>query len=190
MIQVAYCGDLEMLEALLNHGGQPNCWLRGSTPIVSAVKSNIQAYEKVLTLLRAGGDPNFDGAGPSPAGDLVAAPLAVSSFAGARDGPLATALVQGAGAGRPYSALTVATRKRDLRMVRILLEAGADVNKACGGEGLPNVLFWATYWGELELMRLFVTLSKHQLDLNSRKYTNETIFDVVRTSLTYASMKK
>merc|ERR1719221_1284582 len=75
-------------------------------------------------------------------------------------------------------------------MVRILLEAGADVNPGSGDEGLPNALFWATYWGELELVKLFVTLSKHRLDLGIRKYTNESIFDVAETSKNFAKLRK
>merc|ERR1712187_625340 len=69
-------------------------------------------------------------------------------------------------------------------------EAGADVNRSVGAEGLPNVLFWATYWGELELVKLFVNLSKHKLDLTVRKYTNDTIFDVALTSKNFASSRK
>merc|ERR1712048_1022740 len=92
--------------------------------------------------------------------------------------------------GSPYSALIIATRKRDLRMVRMLLEAGADVNHTAGDEGLPNALFWATYWGELELIKLFVTLSKHRLDLSVRKYTNETVFDVANTGKNLAKLRK
>merc|ERR1711879_870786 len=110
----------------------------GSTPLVTAVKSKIMPYDKVLTLLRAGADPN------TPC----------------------------------YPALVITTRKRDYRMVRILLEAGADVNLVVGDERLPNALFWAVYWGELELIKLFITLSKHRLDLGVRKYTKGSVFDV------------
>merc|ERR1711920_457609 len=94
------------------------------------------------------------------------------------------------GAPIPHSALILATRKRDCRMVRLLLEAGADPNHISGEEGLPNALFWATYWGELELVKLFVTLSKHRLDLGIRKYTNESIFDVAETSKNFAKLRK
>merc|ERR1719277_1869968 len=75
-------------------------------------------------------------------------------------------------------------------MVRTLLESGADVNQVVADEGLPNVLFWATYWGELELIKLFVTLSRHRLDLSVRKYTDETVLDVAHTSKDFAKMKK
>merc|ERR1712137_1391249 len=81
-------------------------------------------------------------------------------------------------------------RKRDCKMVRMLLDAGADPNHVCGDEGLPNALFWATYWGELELVKLFVTLSKHRLDLSIKKYTNESIFDVAETSKNFAKLRK
>jgi len=160
IIQVAYCGDLEMLEALLERGGDPNLWSRQSTPLVSAVKSKLQPYDKALSLLRAGADPNNVGP-PTPKGIPAV-----------------------------YPALVSATRKRDYRMVRILLEAGADVNLCGGEEGLPNALFWGAYWGELELIKLFVTLSKHRLDFDVRKYTNETVFDVVRTARSFAGMRK
>lgn len=160
IIQVCHCGDMEMLEATLTHGGEPNSWLRHSTPLISSVKSRIQPYDKVLELLRGAADPNFLG------------------HAAARDG-------QG-----PYPALTIATRKRDYRMVRMLLEAGADVNFVVGDEGLPNVLFWATYWGELELIKLFVTLSQRRLDLGLRKHTNETVFDVAEASRNFAKLRK
>lgn len=164
IIQVCYCGDLEMLDALLSRGCEPNCWTRNSSPLISAVKSKIEPHEKVLALLRFGAEPNFlgsGGSGTSPTGQAL-----------------------------PYPPLTLATRRRDYKMVRMLLEAGADVNQVVADEGLPNVLFWATYWGELELIKLFLTLSKHPLDFTVRKYTNETLFDVVQTSKGFAGMKK
>lgn len=162
LIQVCHCGDLEMLDALTSRGAEPNSWLHETTPLVTAVKSRMQPYDKVLTLLRASADPNYSG------------PVLTS---GTPQRPF-------------YPPLTLATRKRDYRMVRILLEAGADANLCAGDEGLPNVLFWATYWGELELMKLFLTLSKHPLDLSVRKYTRETIFDVAQTSMSFATMRK
>lgn len=159
IIQVCHCGDLDMLKAILDRGGEPNKWQRQSTPLVSSVKSKIQPYDKVTVLLRAGADPNFTG--PTLKGSPP-----------------------------PYTALIIATRKRDVRMVRVLLDAGADPNQISGDEGLPNALFWATYWGELELVKLFVTLSKHRLDLGIRKYTDETIFDVANTSKDFAALRK
>lgn len=90
-----------------------------------------------------------------------------------------------------YTPLILATRKRDYKTVRALLEAAADVNaKTDGDEGLPNAIFWATYWGELELIKLFISLSKHRLDLSARKYTDETVFDVARNSRSYADLHK
>mmetsp|Transcript_130288 Transcript_130288/g.364581 ORF Transcript_130288/g.364581 Transcript_130288/m.364581 type:complete len:421 (+) Transcript_130288:100-1362(+) len=174
-IQVSYCGDLEMLEALLDRSAEPNLWQRGSTPLMSAVKSKIQPHDKVAALLRVGADPNSMGPATNPPSS---APSPFASPASA-----STASVQ-------YPPLTLATRKRDYRMVRILLEAGADVNQVAGDEGLPNALFWATYWGELEMVKLFVSLSRHRLDFDIRKYTNETVFDVARTSKSFAAMRK
>lgn len=159
IIQVCHCGDLEMLDAVLVRCGEPNSWLRQSTPLVSSVKSRIQPFEKVLALLRAAADPNF---------------LPPES----------------AGMHGPYPPLTIATRKRDYRMCRALLDAGADVNLVAMDEGLPNVLFWATYWGELELIKMFLSHSKHRLDLSVRKHTNETIFDVAEASRNFAKMRK
>lgn len=159
LVQVCHCGDNEMLEAMLARGADPNGWQRKTTPLISSVKSKVQPYDKVLTLLRAGGDPNN-------VGPLVQVP-------------------QGC-----YPPLVIATRKRDYRMVRILLEAGANVNLLVGDEGLPTPLFWATYWGELELIKLFLTLSKHPLDLTVRKYTSETVFDVAKTSWSFAKTRK
>lgn len=161
IIQVCHCGDAEMLEALIARGAQPNTWARGSTPLISAVKSKINPYDKVLSLLKAQADPNFMGTAS-----------------------------KGTSSSSLHPPLTLATRKRDYRMVRLLLEAGADVNLVAGDEGLPNALFWATYWGELELIKLFVTLSKHRLDLSVRKYTNETVFDVAYTSKNFAELTK
>jgi len=158
LIQICHCGDLEMLDALLARGADPNSWLRESTPMVTAVKSKIQPYEKVVTLLKAAADPNFTGNGRTQS--------------------------------TVYPPMILATRKRDYKMVRALLEAGADVNRIAGDEGLPNALFWATYWGELELIKLFIGLSKHRLDLSVRKYTDETVFDVARTSRGYADLRK
>lgn len=162
LIQVCHCGDLEMLEALTCRGAEPNSWLHETTPLVTAVKSRMRPYEKVLVLLRAGADPNFSGPQQVPGAPLRAF----------------------------YPPLTIATRKRDYRMVRILLEAGADANLFAGDEGLPTVLFWATYWGELELMKLFLTLSKGPLDLGVHKYTSETVFDVAHNSMNFATMRK
>jgi len=189
MIQVCHCGDLEMLESLLAHSAEPNSWQRGSTPVISAVKSKIQPYDKVLALLRAGGDPNF--MGPAAAASSPTSASAAAAAAAANEG--GAGLLAARPASSPsvvYPALTTATRKRDYRMVRLLLEAGADVNQVAGDEGLPNALFWATYWGELELIKLFVTLSKHRLDFSIRKYTNETIFDVAYTSRNFAKLRK
>jgi len=166
IIQVCHCGDLEMLEALTARGAEPNIWRHESTPLVTSVKSKLHPYEKVSTLLKVAADPNFLGEGGKA---LIGPASAPRTF---------------------YPPLTLATRKRDYRMVRILLEAGADVNSTVGDEGLPNVLFWATYWGELELVKLFVTLSQHRLDLGIRKYTDETIFDVASTSKAFASSRK
>lgn len=75
-------------------------------------------------------------------------------------------------------------------MVKLLLDAGADVNQMAGDEGLPTALFWAIYWGELELVKLFIHSAKHRLDFSMRKYTGETVFDVVRTSKDFATMRK
>merc|ERR1719421_410526 len=61
LILTCHSGDNEMLEALLGRGADPNAWQRKSTPLVTAVKSKIMPYEKVLTLLRSGADPNFVG---------------------------------------------------------------------------------------------------------------------------------
>jgi len=160
IIQVCHCGDLEMLEAILVRCGEPNGWLRQSTPLASAAKSRIQPYDKVVSLLRASADPNFVGAPASR------------------------------GAKAPYPPLTIAARKRDYRLVKALLDAGADVNLAAADEGLPNPLFWATYWGELELLKLLMTHSKHRLDFTVRKHTNETIFDVAEASRNFAQMQK
>lgn len=90
----------------------------------------------------------------------------------------------------PYPPLVISTRKRDYRMVRILLEAGADVNAIVEDEGLPTPLFWAVYWGELELLKLFTTLSTHRLDLHVKKYTQESVFEVARTALNFAKMRR
>lgn len=159
MIQVCHCGDIDMLNALLSRGADPNGWQRASTPLVTAVKSKIHPYEKVVTLLRISADPNFTGPATGQSTTV-------------------------------YPPLILATRKRDYKMVRALLEAAGDVNQGVGDEGLPNALFWATYWGELELVKLFVTLSRHRLDLNVKKYTGETVFDVAQTSRSYADLRK
>lgn len=164
VIQVCHCGDVDMLNALLSRGADPNGWQRASTPLVTSIKSKIQPYEKVVALLRITADPNYRG--PKTQGCSKASAPSV------------------------YPPLILATRKRDYKMVRALLEAAGDANQGVGDEGLPNALFWATYWGELELVKLFVTLSKHRLDLSVRKYTGETVFDVAQTSRTYADLRK
>merc|ERR1712025_1239877 len=51
-------------------------------------------------------------------------------------------------------------------------------------------MFWATYWGELELIKLFLRLSQYRVDLTVRKYTGETVFDVARTSKHFANARK
>lgn len=167
IIQVCHCGDADMLDAVLRHGAEPNCWQRGSTPLISAVKSKLEPHKKATCLLRAAADPNFIGSG----GLAFAADHAQNGFV-------------------PCPPLVFATRKRDYRMVKLLLESGADANQMVEEEGLPNALFWATYWGELELVKLFATVSKHRLDLDRKKYTGETVVDVAETSKSFTKMKK
>mmetsp|Transcript_58202 Transcript_58202/g.103323 ORF Transcript_58202/g.103323 Transcript_58202/m.103323 type:complete len:418 (+) Transcript_58202:124-1377(+) len=160
IVHVSYLGDVEMLEALLDRSANPNKWQGVSaTPLIIAVKSKLQAHEKVVSLLRRSADPNFVGQ------DIPTARIA-------------------------YPALSIATQRRDYRMVRILLEGGADPNQISRDEGLPNALFWATYWGEIEIIKLFMSFSKHKLDLHVRKYTQETVFDVARTASAFSKVKK
>merc|ERR1712217_648762 len=77
IIQVCHCGDVEMLDAVIDRGGEPNKFQRNSTPLVSSVKSKIQPYEKVAALLRGGADANFTGpavkGSPSPYSALIIA---------------------------------------------------------------------------------------------------------------------
>lgn len=169
IVQTSYAGDQQMLEALLSASAEPNTWRWEHSPLLAAAKSKIQPHEKALALLRAGADPNFDG---SP------------------QGPECKRIDGGAQPREVYPALTVATRKRDYRMVRILLEGAADANQVLSDEGLPNVLFWATYWGELELIKLFISLSRHRLNLSKAKHTGETVFDVARTAKEFAELRK
>lgn len=169
ILQVCYVGDVDMLEALLDRSADPNKWQGvSSTPLIAAVKSKVQPHEKVVSLLRRSADPGF---------------------MGGESGAQTTARKQST-TRIDYPALNVATQKRDYRMVRVLLDAGANPNQIARDEGLPNALFWATYWGEIEIVKLFISFSKHKLDLNVRKYTNETVFDVARTASAFSKVKK
>jgi ankyrin repeat protein len=160
VIHVSTCGDLDMLAALLDRGAEPNTWLRSTTPLLSSVKSHTQPYDKVLCLLRHAANPNFVGRPSDP----------VSK--------------------KTDPAILIATRRRDYRMVRILLGAGADVNQATGDESLPNSLFFATHWGEIELIKIFIESSKSTLDLGARKTNNETVMDVAEAARSFSKLQK
>lgn len=160
IIHVSTCGDLAMVNAVLDKGAEPNTWLRGTTPLIASVKSHTQPYDKVLCLLRAAADPNFVG---RPSDPLSA---------------------------KTNPAVFVATRRRDYRMVRILLSASSDVNQVSGDQVLPNALFFAAHWGELELMKIFMECSKKPLELARRKSTHETVLDVAEAARSFSKLQK
>jgi len=71
-----------------------------------------------------------------------------------------------------------------------LLGAGADVNQVAGDEILPNALFFASHWGEIELIKIFIESSKVTLDLSKRKASNETILDVAEAARSFSKLQK
>jgi len=160
IIHVSTCGDLEMLAAILDRGAEPNTWLRSTTPLLASVKSFTQPYEKVVSLLRHAANPNFVGKASDPVSCTTT------------------------------PAVLLATQRRDYRMVRILLGAGADINQASGDDILPNALFFVAHWGEIELLKIFLESSKFPLDLGKRKITNETVLDVAEAAQSFSKLKK
>jgi len=160
IIHVCTCGDLDMVSAALNRGAEPNIWLRGTTPLLSSVKSHTQPYDKVLCLLRHAANPNFVGKASDPLSKKI------------------------------DPCVFVATRRRDYRMVRVLLGAGADVNQIGGDEMLPNALFFAAHWGELELLKIFMESSKSGLDMGMRRSTNETVLDIAESARSFSKLQK
>lgn len=160
IIHVSTCGDLDMVAAVLDRSAEPNTWLRATTPLLASVKSHTQPYDKVLCLLRHAANPNFVGRPSDPVSKTV------------------------------DPAVLLATRKRDYRMVRILLGSGADVNQRGGDDILPNALFFAAHWGEIELIKIFMESSKHTLDMGFRRGTNETVLDVAEAARSFSKLQK
>lgn len=157
---VSYLGDVEMLEALLDRSANPNKWQGVSATPLATAVKSKLQPHEKVVCLLR------RSADPNFVGhDIPTARIA-------------------------YPALSIATQRRDYRMVRILLEGGADPNQISRDEGLPTALFWATYWGEIEIIKLFMSFSKYKLDLHVRKYTQETVFDVARTANSFSKVKK
>lgn len=84
----------------------------------------------------------------------------------------------------------VATRKRDFRMVRILLGVGADVNQVSGDEVMPNAVFFVAHWGEIELLKTFIESGKHTLNLSLTRGNNETVLDVAEAARSFSKLQK
>lgn len=160
IIHASTCGDVDMVAAILDRGAEPNTWLRSSTPLLASIKSHTQPYDKVLCLLRHAANPNFVGRPSDP----------VSK--------------------KTDPAILVATKRRDYRMVRLLLGAGANVNQSAGDDILPNAVFFAAHWGEIDLIKVFMEASKHTLDLTIRKKSNETVLDVAEAARSFSMLQK
>jgi uncharacterized protein len=124
--ELAERGGLDVLMALLEHGADVNAWNVGRdvTPLLVAVFEGQQAAVEVL--LKAGADANVR----SSEGDT---PLRACAAVG--DLGIASLLL-GAGAARTinewggqagYTALGLAASRLDIPMMRLLLDAGADL---------------------------------------------------------------
>ena len=87
----------------------------------------------------------------------------------------------------PDAPLMDVVRANDAAAARFLLERGADVNWTAEEEGLPTPLFYAAYWGDLHMVQ---TLLRYPVDLTVKKYTGQTVIDVVRTAIGFAKVKK
>jgi len=162
IIHVCSCGDIDMVTAALDRSAEPNILLRGTTPLVASVQALTQPYEKVLSLLRHAADPNF--IGKPRFGDVQAKSC---------DPPI-----------------LVATRKRDYRMVRILLGVGADVNMVSDDEVMPNAVFFVAHWGEVELLKTFIESSNHVLNLSLRRGSKETVLEVAEAARSFSKLQK
>lgn len=88
------------------------------------------------------------------------------------------------------SALAVAAKSDSVDAVTKLLDAGADPNCYLANDPLPTVLFYAVYWGQLDMVRLLITRSQTKLNLYLTKDTKEDIFDVANTALAFARARK
>lgn len=139
--QLEYGGKIEVLVLLLRYGASVNAWDadHNSTPLLMAVFR--RQIEAVRLLLAAGADPNIvDSEGDSPLRWCVE--HREYDTAALLLGCGATKTINYSGGASGMNALGQAAKQLDLRMIQLLLEAGADptfkdVDKLTADQRLP-----------------------------------------------------
>lgn len=139
--QLEYGGKIEVLVLLLRYGASVNAWDadHNSTPLLMAVFR--RQIEAVRLLLAAGADPNIvDSEGDSPLRWCVE--HREYDTAALLLGCGATKTINYSGGASGINALGQAAKQLDLRMIQLLLEAGADpkiedVDKLTADQRLP-----------------------------------------------------
>ncbi|KAF8822056.1 ankyrin repeat-containing protein [Cardiosporidium cionae] len=86
-----------------------------------------------------------------------------------------------------YSPLMQTTMNEDLAAMELLLKNGANPNEVVELAGLPTPLFYAVYWGKVEMIEL---LLKYKPDIHIRKQNKTDILELARTSLHFATLRK
>jgi ankyrin repeat protein len=138
--------DTEIVRALLEHHANPNAMTKlGMTPLLSAVTRG-QSYEVAKLLIEAGAEVHGTREGPWDGGALY---RAIESGDHRTIDLLFSKGVPIKASGNSFSPLDMAAMSGDLKTVKRLVEAGADVNYSADGYGDSpgHALNWAM-WSE------------------------------------------
>lgn len=158
----AFCGRTEIVKLLLDKGADINAKDKmGNTPILRAMSQN--KIETVKLLFNSGADP------------LTMGPLGFNLLEYATDKgdkefvkQIATKIKNDSKKG--LNALTTAARKGDLPMLKLLIEAGFDVNDK-DSFGSESPLIKASYYGKKEVVEY---LLEQGADIKATDYRGNT----------------
>ena len=177
LFDAIYWSDPEIVWLLIETGADVNAaeGFGGNTPLHEAVEQGNGEIVKIL--VAAGADVNAEGS-------MSRTPLSLAAEKGAteimrillRPGPVADTSEDGedkVAASMPSigsEALYTAIEKGDVEMVRLLVEAGADVNAAAGFGG-NTPLHEAVEQGDAEIVKILVAAGA---DVNAEGYFDRT----------------